>query len=263
MIRHFIHCSPDGLKFATWGFGGRVQLWDSRTGEPLRSVVHDAEFVHDLRFSPDGDVFATASEDRTVRVWDTETGTELAVLQHAGWVFCVQFSEDGKHLLTACEDRQARIWNWRDESIACATPKLTEQVYGVCFIAPDQFAAGTRDGVVMIWETETGKMLAPPRLFDGAICQLEFLDDRLLVSGKFQSLTAFDVHDWVRTPDVARSDDETRLMVELIASQTIPDTGTPTNLTTDEWLARWDRLREVNPACELFEPPPTPHQPAD
>jgi WD40 repeat protein len=62
--------SPDGRLLATVGRDTTARVWDSATGQQLRTLTgHDAE-VEGVAFSPDGRLLATASDDRTARVWD-------------------------------------------------------------------------------------------------------------------------------------------------------------------------------------------------
>ncbi|KAG6000470.1 hypothetical protein E4U43_001595, partial [Claviceps pusilla] len=76
--------SPDGATLATVGADKRIQLYDGKTGEPLRQIGEGEHTgsIFAVSWSQDGRRFATASADQTVKLWDADTG---AVIQ--SWRF--------------------------------------------------------------------------------------------------------------------------------------------------------------------------------
>ena len=67
--------SPDGAKLAT-ASNGSIRMWDTRTGEHLRTLAHS---VWRFAFSPDGKTLAVGGAE-AVEVWDTHTGEKLRTL---------------------------------------------------------------------------------------------------------------------------------------------------------------------------------------
>ncbi|KAG5920847.1 hypothetical protein E4U42_006058 [Claviceps africana] len=68
--------SPDGATLATVGADKRIQLYDGKTGEPLRQVGEGEHTgsIFALSWAQDGRRFATASADQTVKLWDADSG---------------------------------------------------------------------------------------------------------------------------------------------------------------------------------------------
>ena len=60
--------SPDGLTLASGD--DTVRLWNSVTGEHLRTLEGHSESVNSIAFSPDGLTLASGSDDGTVLLWD-------------------------------------------------------------------------------------------------------------------------------------------------------------------------------------------------
>ena len=151
--------SPDGKRLASASFDNTVKLWNTTTGEEIKTLKGHTDTVYGVSFSPDGKMLATASGDKTVKLWDTSTGKEIKTLKgHTNGVFGVSFSPDGKMLASASGDRTVKLW---DTSIGKELKTLrghTDWVWGVNF-SPDgkRLASASGDRTVKLWDTSTGK----------------------------------------------------------------------------------------------------------
>ncbi|TQV92044.1 hypothetical protein V2A60_004350 [Cordyceps javanica] len=68
--------SPDGSALVTVGADKRIQLYDGKTGEPVRQIGEGEHTgsIFAVSWSQDGKKIATASADQSVKVWDVESG---------------------------------------------------------------------------------------------------------------------------------------------------------------------------------------------
>lgn len=104
--------SPDSRYILGGTSENIIKLWDSQTGEIIRTFTGHKEWVNSVAFSPDGRYALSGSWDQTVKLWDFETGKDIKTFKgHSGKVWSVAFSSDGKYVLSGSEDGTTRLWD--------------------------------------------------------------------------------------------------------------------------------------------------------
>jgi WD40 repeat protein/tRNA A-37 threonylcarbamoyl transferase component Bud32 len=105
--------SPDGSVLATGAHNGGLSLWDSESGEPLRTVAMGDE-IRSVAFAPDGSLLAVGLGDGRLALVRLPEGTvEVewpAGGNSGGRIESLSFSRDGKRLLSADKDAVA-MWD--------------------------------------------------------------------------------------------------------------------------------------------------------
>src|SRR5438045_911060 len=72
---------PDGRRLLAANEGPpTIKLWDTTTGQELRTFRGLVGNPTGVRFSPDGRRVIAAAHDATVRIWETDTGLLLRTL---------------------------------------------------------------------------------------------------------------------------------------------------------------------------------------
>ena len=173
-------------KFAVGGQNGKIQLWDTTTGEQLSTLSGHGEDLKNpliekfremiqgqssvpegnnhvlvLEFSPDGTKLASGSKDKTVRLWNTDTGDELAILRkHTGWTNVLAFSPNGKRVASGSTDKRVHLWDTDTGELITTLTGHLNSIAALSF-SPDgrTFASGSTDGTIRFWNTETGDLL--------------------------------------------------------------------------------------------------------
>lgn len=184
-----------------------IQLWEARTGKPIRQTGHDSELElltvsGDGRWLaglerrmqpfklPDGDT-RTVHERDVIHVWDLTTAVRKHSLQpeRKRWHFRVQFGGDEQLLFVSSFDEQrAEPWGvtvW-DVNRGRAVRELAGADGRALAVSPDgkRLVEGD-DGKFYLWDLTTGRILADDesRLAQVQTLALSATGDRLFTFG--------------------------------------------------------------------------------
>jgi WD40 repeat protein len=154
--------SPDGRLVASSGESATIRLWDSKSGDLVRTLPGHPERVFGLAFSPDGKWLASSSTDGSVKAWDYRSGRLLHLFtNHIGnWVRRVTFSPDSRLLAPAAYDGKLCIWDVQTGRVAQTLP-TGERVGDVRFTPDGRFLiAASRDDQprIRLWDLASGKV---------------------------------------------------------------------------------------------------------
>jgi WD40 repeat protein len=106
-----IALSPDGSLAVIGGAKGTIRLYNTASGQLVRSLEGSTGHIYGLAFSPGGALLASGGQDRMVRLWDVRTGTLLESLEgHTAAVRYLSFSSDGAVLGSGGNDGTVRLW---------------------------------------------------------------------------------------------------------------------------------------------------------
>jgi WD40 repeat protein len=159
---------PGGDLLVTAGIG--IRLWKPG-GETVR-VFAENEAVRCLAFSSDGKSLA-ASDGSAIRLWDPTTGKARNIRKDGGkTVVGLAFAPDGDTLVSSEADGTLRVWRAstgkelrsisRPGTSVVARSETVPQG-GAMALSPDgkTIAAAGRANDIELWETATGKAVAP------------------------------------------------------------------------------------------------------
>jgi WD40 repeat protein len=156
--------SPDGSLVATGSFDGRVRIYDARTGALRRVIGSDpSRGVRALAFAPDGKTIASGGleMDRTLKFWDVRTGALVRAM--AGHETAGQ---------------------------------LYAELHAVAYAPGGKVVASAgRDGFVLVWDAETGRLRHRLAAHRGAALSLAFAPsgDTLASGGEDRMIGLWDL----------------------------------------------------------------------
>ncbi len=188
--------SPDDARIVTAAADGTIQIWNSRTSEPMAAPAGHAGRIHSARFSPDGRRVVTASADGTACVWDADTGAATSPrFRHGATVYHAEFDPEGSHLITASADHKARVFELSSGRVVVGPLERSEEVTFACF-SPDgtRLLTVSRDGVAQVWSRADGRPLGLPLRHDQPIHAARFSPDgqRVLTASRDRTARLWD-----------------------------------------------------------------------
>jgi WD40 repeat protein/GTPase SAR1 family protein len=153
--------SPDGRWLASPSNDTTIRIWDTVTGDVVRTLKEHTGAVISVAWSPDGRRLASAADDQSVRLWDAETGQAQQTLEgHTGNVKSVAWSPDGRRLASASSDKMVRLWDAETGQALQTLKGHTKPVSSVAW-SPNgrRLASAADDQSVRLWDAETGRAL--------------------------------------------------------------------------------------------------------
>lgn len=184
--------SPDSARLAAASFDQAVNVWDVASGQLLASAPGHTRPVGNVALSPDGGAILAGSYDGTLRLWDLagdDAHPAFEVPQGVGAandsVTIASFSPDGTRVASIYSST-LHVWDMASGELLFEVGDYDlGSFYGMNY-SPDGalIAVGTGNAMVLLWDAQTGDLLATLTGHTMRATTVIFSDDgALLISG--------------------------------------------------------------------------------
>ncbi|KAL4785410.1 WD40-repeat-containing domain protein [Aspergillus varians] len=152
---------------ATGSYDTTIKIWDTDTGEELRTLSGHASGIRCLQF--DDTKLISGSMDRTIKVWNWRTGECISTYTgHRGGVIGLHF--DASILASGSVDKTVKIWNFEDKSTFLLRGH-TDWVNAVRVDTSSRTVfSASDDCTVRLWDLDTKTCI---RTFHGHVGQVQ------------------------------------------------------------------------------------------
>ncbi|KAL5503723.1 hypothetical protein ACEPAH_7794 [Sanghuangporus vaninii] len=175
-----IAVSADGERIASGAGDATVRVWSAFSGELIAGPFKADNKVRSVSFSPDGNQVVSGSEDGTIHVWDVDTGSRVSVFKASDIeVTSVAFSQDGRRVISVSDEK---VFCYENGELVSAQ---FEDDVDVEFrkVTPDgKYVLGSKDRMIGIWDTGTGKQLSAPFNIIGKVRSMAVSPDGKLLA---------------------------------------------------------------------------------
>jgi Prp8 binding protein len=145
-----------------------IGIWDPRTKNAVDYIETDFP-VTAVAIAQAGNEIYTGSIDNDIRVWDLRKKAPVySLLGHADTITSLRISPDSQSLLSYAMDSTVRTWDIRPfapterhiRTFDGATQGIEQNLLGASWDGEGKkIAAASGDGTVIVWSSETGRLM--------------------------------------------------------------------------------------------------------
>lgn len=160
---HDLALTPDGKMWVGALSAKVIQFWDSKTGEPLKTLSGHEAAVRSLAITPDGQTLISGSSDKTLKFWDLKTGRVTRTLTESLGITRLILSPDGQTLVSVARESgsggfiQIKLWEVKTGKLIRDFSTVSE--FGI----PEFFSSDSRvlisrgsDNGIKLWDARKG-----------------------------------------------------------------------------------------------------------
>jgi len=182
-----IYFNNDGRKFLSTGYDSNIHLWDTETGQVIRTINKNKLFFV-AKFHPDDNkqnVLMAGCADHKVYQFDLDTGEDVQIYDyHLESVNTITFIDEGRRFVTSSDDKSLRIWEFGIpvQIKYIADPSMHSMPFITVHPSENYFCGQSQDNQIVTYSTKERFRLNRKKTFrghsnSGYACQIDFSPD--------------------------------------------------------------------------------------
>ncbi|BAY85315.1 WD-40 repeat-containing protein [Calothrix parasitica NIES-267] len=151
--------NPDGTKIVSGSSDRTVKIWNSQTGQCLKTLSGHNRPVLCVSFSPDGNTVASCGGHSIIKLWNIETGECFLTIQEKA-SYIINFNSNGLILASGHTSGIIKLWNTKNGKYI-QTLGNHKPIISIAFSDDGRYIAyGSYDGTVTVWDINDNKSVA-------------------------------------------------------------------------------------------------------
>ncbi|OMH85547.1 Cell division control protein 4 [Zancudomyces culisetae] len=174
-------------------YDNTIRVWDTVTGECLRTLVGHVDKVYSLAVDEERRIIFSGSMDGDIRQWSLDTGACLRTLEgHITLVGLLSFRNNV--LVSGGADSTLRVWDTETGQQMCVLEGHTGPI--TCFQHDGIKVVSGGDSTIKLWNLKTGKFVRNISAGLGNIWQVDFDGKRLVTAVRANDVTFVEVFNY-------------------------------------------------------------------
>ena len=176
----------DGELIASGSSDNTCKLWNTITGECVRTLSGHLSRVWDISSNKAGTIIASASGDKTVKLWNVHSASADACIStfsgHEGDVYSVRFHPAGKHVASAGYDQLVRLFDVERETVVKTFSGHSLSISS-CIFSPvgNLVITGSKDCTIRFWDLVSGLCIKTITSHLGEVTSIEMNSNGLML----------------------------------------------------------------------------------
>lgn len=180
-----VDINNDGSRIITGGADKRTYIWDSKTGDKLKTIGTNTGNINGVAFNSGAKLFMTACEDKKVIIWESESGKPKGIIKGAeSAVLSADYNKVNDYKACGTDDGKILVWDATNKLITTLDDNA-KAIRAVSF-SPDGrlLVSVSDDNMIRVWNIESFQL---DKSFESGLKGLKSVafssDGRLIATG--------------------------------------------------------------------------------
>ncbi|NJM21855.1 MAG: hypothetical protein HC907_25605 [Richelia sp. SM1_7_0] len=152
--------NPDSKKIVSGSSDRTVKIWDSQTGQCLKTFQGHNRPVLSVAFSSDGKTIASCGGHSMIKLWNVETGECFQTIQEKA-SYIIKFNPNSLILASGHTSGIVKLWDTNNGQCIQTLGNFGKPIISMAFSHDGKFITyGSYDGTVTVWDIDNNKSIA-------------------------------------------------------------------------------------------------------